>query len=181
MTPGKLISIIAVLIMLTLAAEGGYYWGFNRGLKNAPAPAPILTQTPVPTPSVAPIFSAKDPADIQDFLNATNLLFKSQVIDHLKSVPPHSVWWSSWSISIGGKLSSLNGKEISLELTPEQGVKTWTLPPSVRYKIYNETTRQETSADKEVMKPGDTIGFSVSFDTRTGESLEASITKSVKN
>lgn len=181
MTPGKLISIIAVLILLALAAEGGYYWGFNRGLKNAPAPAPILTQTPVPTPSPATIFSGKDAADIQDFLNVTNLLFKSQVIDHLKGVPIQAVWWSSWSILIGGKLTSLSDKEISLELTPEQGVKTWDLPPSVRYKIYNEITRQETSTTKEEMKVGDTIGYSVNFDTRTGESLEASIAKSVKN
>lgn len=178
MTPGKLISIIAVLIMLTLAAEGGYYWGFNRGLKNAPAPAPVLTQTPVPTPG--PIFSAKDPANLQAAINAMALLFKPQVIDHLKNVSADAVWWSSWSIAIGGKLLSLNDKTISLELTKGQEAKTWVLPKSIRYQFYNETTRQETPVGKEAIQPGDTVGFAVNLDTRTGEILEARLTKNVK-
>lgn len=178
MPPGKLISIIAVLILLILAAEAGYYWGFNRGLKNAPATAPIIAQIPGRTP--AAIFSGKDPADIQAAVNAMALLFKPQVIDHLKNVPVDAVWWSSWSISIGGKLLSLNDKTISLELASTQGVKTWILPESIRYQIYNETTRQETPVDKETMQPGDMVGFSVDFDTRTGEILEARLTKNVK-
>ncbi len=178
MTPGKLISTIAVLILLTLAAEGGYYWGFNRGLKNAPA-ASIPAQTPVAT--TTPIFSGKDPADIQAATNALALLFKLQVIDHLKGVPPQAVWWSGWSINIGGKLAFLGDKEISLELTPDQGVKTWALPPFTGYRIYNETTRQSNDAAKETIQLGDTVGFSVQFDTRTGEATEASVTKSVKN
>lgn len=177
MTPGKLISIIAVLILLALATEGGYYWGYNRGLKNAPAP--VLTQTPTPTP--ATLFSAKDPADIQAAVNTMALLFKPEVINHLKNVPAEAVWWSSWSMAIGGKLRSLSDKEISLELAPEKGAKTWTLPVSVRYQIYNETTRQETSAAKEAMQPGDIVGFSVDFDTRTGEIREGRISKNVKD
>ena len=177
MTPGKLISIIAILILLTLAAEGGYYWGFNRGLKAAPAP--VLTQIPTPTPS--PIFNSKDPADIQATVNAITLLFKPQVINHLKGVPVQAIWWSGWSINVGGKLTSLSDKEISLELAPDQGVKTWALPPSTKYQVYNETTRQGNDAAKEALQLGDTVGFSVSFDTRTGEITEARITKSVKN
>lgn len=179
MTPGKLISIIAILILLALAAEGGYYWGFNRGLKNAPA-VPISAQTPAPTPAAA-LFSAKDPADIQATVNAIALLFKPQVIDHLKSVQPQSIWGSYWSISIGGKLSSLNDKEISLELTPDQKVKTWTLSTLIHYQIYNDTTRQTGDIPKETIQPGDAVNFSVGFDTQTGEIKETRITKSVKN
>ena len=177
MTPGKLISIIAVLILLALAAEGGYYWGFNRGLKNAPAP--ILAQTPSPTPG--PIFSPRDPADIQATVNAMSLLFKPQVIDHLKGVQPQSIWGSYWSVSVGGKLLSLSDKEISVELNPDQKIRNWTFPANTRYQIYNETTRQSSDTPKETIQPGDTINFSVGFDTLTGEIKEARITKSVKN
>lgn len=173
MSPGKLISIIAVMILLTLAAEGGYYWGFSRGLKNAPT-----ASISAPTPAV--LFSAKDPTDIQAAVNALGLLFKPQVIDHLKNAPADAVWWSSWSIGIGGKLLSLNDKTISLELTPGQGAKTWVLPESIRYQFYNETTRQETPVDKQAIQPGDTVSFAVSLNTRTGEILEARLTKNVK-
>lgn len=178
-TPGRLISIIAVLILLVLAAEGGYYWGYSQGLKNAPAPLAILTQTP-PIPTQGPIIGAKDPTDIQTAAGVMALLFKPQVIDHLKNVPADAVWWSSWSIAVGGKLSSLNDKEISLELTPDQGVKNWSLPPLTHYQISNETTRQNDDISKEAIQSGDTINFSVNFDTRTGEILEAWIIKSLK-
>ncbi len=185
MQPGKLIGLIGVLILLVLAAEGGYYWGFNRGLKTAPAVSP-----PVPSPRSdanqdagrpKEIFSGKDPADVQTTLNVLSLFFKPSVIDHLRGVPPQTIWWSGWSINIGGKLAFLNDKEISLELPPQPGVKTWPLPQSVNYRIYNETTRQTTDASKQEIQPGDTVGFSVDFDTRTGEILTTRITKSVKN
>lgn len=173
----KLLGGAIVVILLIIAVEGGYYWGFNRGLKNAPAAAAIPAQIPAP----AAIFSGKDPADIQTTLNALALLFKPQVIDHLKGVPTHAVWGSYWSISVGGKLSFLGDKEILLELTPDQGARSWTLPPLTHYRIYNETTRQSNDTPKEAIQFGDTINFSVSFDTRTGEAKEAWITKSVKN
>ena len=109
------------------------------------------------------------------------LLFKPQVINHLQDVPPQTVWGSYWSISIGGKLSSLNDKEISLELTPEQGVKSWPLPTLIHYQIHNGTTRQTSDTPKETIQPGDNVNFSVSFDTLAGEAKEARIIKSVKN
>jgi hypothetical protein len=55
------------------------------------------------------------------------------------------------------------------------------LPPLTHYQINNETTRQNNDISKEAIQVGDTINFSVNFDTRTGEILEALLTKSVKN
>jgi len=173
----KILSISIAIIVLIIAVEGGYYWGINRGFKNTPASlVPAKNENNNPTI----IFNNQDSADLQTTLSAITLLFKPQVIDHLKGIPTTALWGSTWSIAIGGKLSSLSDKEISLELTSGQGVKSWTLPPLIHYLMYNETTQQSTPISKETIQLGDTIGFSVNFDTQTGEAEEGWINKNVK-
>lgn len=169
----RVINLIGVLVLLVLAAEGGYYWGFNRGLKTAPS---------VSLPTSQPVLNdtRMDTSDIQTLINVMGLLFKPQVIKHLDGVPRESVWWSNWTISVGGKLTFLGDKDISMELSPSQKVKSWFLPPIVHYQVYNETSGLTSDIPRQEIRSGDTVGFNVSFDTLTGEAKEAWITKSIK-
>lgn len=178
MTPGKLISIIAVLILLTLAAEGGYYWGFGRGLKAAPVPLSVLTQTPVPTPG--PIYSGKDPADIQTTVIAMTLLFKPQVINHLQDVPPQNIDGSSWYIEISGTLLELTDKNITLEFST--GItRSWNLldKTPAAFKFYNKATQQTQPASLREFNLGDRVYLNIGFNTLTGEVKEVSVIKNI--
>lgn len=165
---GKFFAALIILLVLTIAAEGGYFIG-RRSVNTAPAwraPAIQIPQTPIPTPT--PI------SPLEEFL------FPPKLLSVLPSIEKTNITESELSLGIAGTLVDLQENSVSLALNG--GNHVFNLPPSMRkgYGEWNETLKKWRSMSADELKNGEAVTVYLSYDTFSGNMTTMQIVRNIR-
>lgn len=165
---GKLIYILLGLILLVIAAEGGYYWGI-RTAKNQNS----RTQGPG---DINPLQNVTDSSSPGAIIPVTDGVAREWV-KTVNDLPIDSLWTSAWDSSIGGKFVGKDKTSVIIDTSKGRKKIEYPVGSTITYDLYDEMKDEHTPLSETDIQEGDNVTVFVSISTIDGTVHYASLSK----
>lgn len=165
---GKFLTAFIVLILIVLAAEGGYYVGSTQlWSRNAKTPQTVPTTTPSPT------FSSSQSEILQS-------LFAPETVTHFVGISKDFVSQSEWLVGIWGKFVKMDNDSITMSL--DGHIKQFPIPKTATLVLnkWSESRHVESPAKAGEMLSNEDVTIYLTLETITGKIIRVQLTKSIE-